>query len=218
MVKNDTPSKDAYYAIRTAIIEQKLKPGISLIENSLSISLGVGRSSVRTALQRLANEGFVEMFPNRGAFVAQFSEKQVRELYSLRQLFFDYALEHSIEAYTDNDTEFLKECLKKQEHAFQMMDFNEYVTAISQFYSLIMQKSGNEYLVELSTKVINRISVYLSLYDNFYSVKKLKSLPYHYKMIEGIQEGNLKKVIRAHDIICRRMLEAYDHVILLNKM
>ena len=99
-----------------------------------------------------------------------------------------------------------------------MMDFNEYVTAISQFYSLIMQKSGNEYLVELSTKVINRISVYLSLYDNFYSVKKLKSLPYHYKMIEGIQEGNLKKVIRAHDIICRRMLEAYDHVILLNKM
>ena len=217
MVKNDTPAMEVYCAVREAITKQRLKPGMALRENSLCEDLGVGRSSVRTALQQLAKEGFVELIPNRGAFVAWFSEKQVRELYSLRRMFMVYALEQSIDTYTEEDIQYLQSCLLAQSEAFGVRDLERYVEAVSRFYRFVMYKTGNEYLKELAEQVINRIGVYLCLYDNFYSdsVKKLRTLPFHQKMIDGIREGKLKKTINAHDEICDRMVDAYGHMFMM---
>ena len=219
MVKNDTPAMEVYYTVRRSITAQRLKPGMALTESSLCAELEVGRSSVRTALQQLAKEGFVELIPNRGAFVASFSEKQIRELYSLRRMFLIYALERTVDTYIEEDIQYLQNCLLEQMEAFEARDLGRYVESVSRFYRFIMYNTGNEYLEELAEQVDNRIEVYLCLYDNFYSdsVRKLRTLPFHQKMIDGIREGKLKKTIHAHDEICERMVDAYEHMILLGK-
>lgn len=215
-LKNGTPAMEVYQMVKGMIVQQKLKPGTPLTENALCTRLGVGRSHVRAALQQLSEDGFVELLPNRGAHIAQFSEKQLRQLFSLRGMFLAYALELSIDSYTDRDLAFLEDCLLRQEDAFRRQAFDEYTGAVSRFYTFLIEKANNSYLNEMSAAILNRINVYLCLYNNFYSVKKLQALPLHRKMLDGIREGKPKKVLRAHSEISTRILDAYDYLVAVN--
>jgi len=215
-LRSGTPAMDVYQSVKNAIIQQTLKPGTALTENSLCAQLGVGRSPVRAALQLLADEGFVELLPNRGAHVATFTEKQLRQLCALRGMVLSFALEQTIDLYTEADLAHLEDCLTVQEDAFARLAFDDYITAVSQFYTGIIKKAGNPYLNEIAAAIINRIAVYLCLYDNFYSVKKTKSLPLHSRMLEGIREGKIKKVLRAHSEISARLLDTYGRMVPLN--
>lgn len=216
ILKDGTPAMEVYRSVRAKIIQKELRPGEPLTETSLCEDLGTGRSPVRAALQQLAEDGYVELMPNRSAHVAQFTQKQLRQLCSLRGLFLGYALDLSLDSYAEKDFVPLETCLTAQENAFQRLAFEEYIDAVSEFYTRIIQRAGNSYLDEISTLIINRIGVYLSLYDNFYSVKKLKTLPLHYKILDGIRAGKKRTALRAHDEICSRLLDSYDFVVSLS--
>ena len=69
-----------YRALRRAIIEQALKPGMKLPEDSIGEQLGVSRTLVREAFNRLAVEGLVELKPNRGASVAYPTLEEARDV------------------------------------------------------------------------------------------------------------------------------------------
>src|SRR5215831_18504102 len=59
----------AYDAISTAIIRLELAPLSLIDEAALCAQLGLGRTPVREALQRLMHEGLVTIYPRRGAIV-----------------------------------------------------------------------------------------------------------------------------------------------------
>ena len=61
----------AYYAIRELIVTLELPPGTVVREPELTERLGIGRTPVREALRRLAQERLVEVFPRRGMFVTE---------------------------------------------------------------------------------------------------------------------------------------------------
>ena len=60
----------AYFAIRELVVALELAPGSSVSERELQKRLGVGRTPVREALQRLEGERLVEVYPRRGIFVS----------------------------------------------------------------------------------------------------------------------------------------------------
>jgi DNA-binding GntR family transcriptional regulator len=71
-------------ALRLAIIDQSLRPGARLPEDAIGESFGTSRTIAREALGRLAVEGLVELKPNRGAFVANPSLEEGREVFVVR--------------------------------------------------------------------------------------------------------------------------------------
>ena len=216
MLRPGTPAMDAYVKIKSAICQQKLKPGAVLTESYLCGAMDLGRSPIRAALQQLSQDGFVDMPPNRSARVAQFSHNQIRQLYSLRGMMLSYALELTIETYTDQDIAALTDCLQRQEVAFRDYEFEAYLSAVSDFFSFMIKKAGNPYLDEMAEGVLSKIGVFLCLYDNFYCVEKLKSLPLFRKIIDSIQKKKLKAVMQAHKELNNRVLDAYDYMILTN--
>ncbi len=62
----------AYEELEERITTLILAPGDVLSESKLSQSLGIGRTPVREALQRLAREGLVSIMPRRGIRVSEF--------------------------------------------------------------------------------------------------------------------------------------------------
>ena len=71
----------AYVALEEMICTLRLEPGEVLSEGTLSETLGIGRTPVREALQRLAREGLVTVLPRRGVLVSEFNvKKQLRML------------------------------------------------------------------------------------------------------------------------------------------
>ena len=216
MLREGTPAMEAYVKIKTAICQQKLKPGVVLTESYLCGALDMGRSPIRAALQQLSQDGFVDMPPNRSARVAQFSHNQIRQLYSLRGMLLSYALELTIDTYGEKDLEAPEELLRQQEQAFKNYEFEQYLSAVREFFAFMIQKAGNPYLDEIAEGVLSKINVFLCLYDNFYCVEKLKSLPLFRKILESIRQKKLKAVMNAHKELNNRVLDAYDYMILSN--
>lgn len=65
----ETLTEQAYYRLEEMIVTLKLAPGASLSEQALSAELGIGRTPIREALQRLAREGLVRVLPRKAILV-----------------------------------------------------------------------------------------------------------------------------------------------------
>jgi len=75
----------AYAAIREEILRGQLRPGMALSRRRLARELGMSVVPVTEALQRLEGHGLVESRPRAGTRVRVPTEKDVRELYDLRE-------------------------------------------------------------------------------------------------------------------------------------
>jgi len=69
-----------FNGIVAALEAQQLVPGQRLVEADLASQFGVGRNSVREALQRLAAEGVVELFRHKGAAIRSLSLKDTLDV------------------------------------------------------------------------------------------------------------------------------------------
>jgi DNA-binding GntR family transcriptional regulator len=70
--------------LREQISEGSMAPGSQLVEMEIAGALGVSRGPVREAIQRLTQEGLLVSIRNRGVFVADFGEADIRDIYEAR--------------------------------------------------------------------------------------------------------------------------------------
>lgn len=74
-----------YERLRRAITTLSMLPSEALSEKELSLQLGVSRTPVREALIRLADEGLIDILPQRGSFVAPIRLRDVEEAQFIRE-------------------------------------------------------------------------------------------------------------------------------------
>jgi DNA-binding GntR family transcriptional regulator len=74
----------AYLRLREEVIAVQLPPGTLLREDDLTRRLGVGRTPVREALQRLHRDGFVTVIPRRGTLVSEINITDLAGIYEVR--------------------------------------------------------------------------------------------------------------------------------------
>ncbi|HKU12418.1 GntR family transcriptional regulator [Sinomonas sp.] len=83
IVQESTPSLIAAQ-LRRLIAEGALQPGAQLVEADIAKDLGVSRGPIREAIQRLTQEGLLLSIRNRGVFVAEFDDSDIRDIYEAR--------------------------------------------------------------------------------------------------------------------------------------
>ncbi|MFX4287692.1 GntR family transcriptional regulator [Janibacter sp. G349] len=94
-------SDEVYETLRAQILSGERAAGSHVPEESLTETLGVSRTPVRAALQRLADEGLVVVRARRGAFVADFTRADVDEVFELRRLLESRAAQRAAAHRTD---------------------------------------------------------------------------------------------------------------------
>jgi len=84
---SQTLTERAYQALEELIVTLQLPPGAVLSEQALVKRLGIGRTPIREALQRLALESLVTILPRRGVLVSEIDlRRQLRVLELRREL------------------------------------------------------------------------------------------------------------------------------------
>ncbi len=71
----ETLTEQAYRVIEEQIVTLRLKPGEILSEQMLSATYAFGRTPIREALQRLAREGLITIFPRKGILVSDLNPR-----------------------------------------------------------------------------------------------------------------------------------------------
>lgn len=84
--ERETSASSVAERLARAIHEHRLAPGAKLSEDEVGEIFGVSRTIVRAALQELSHGRLVELKRNRGAFVAQPSVREAREVFEARAL------------------------------------------------------------------------------------------------------------------------------------
>src|SRR5262245_60985835 len=70
--------------LRSAIMNGELQPGERISERSITEKMGISKTPVREALTHLEAEGWVQIFPYRGAVVAPLSVAELEDIYIIR--------------------------------------------------------------------------------------------------------------------------------------
>jgi DNA-binding GntR family transcriptional regulator len=99
----DLAADRAYLAIRGLIVSLELPPGAVIDERALMRRLDLGRTPVREALRKLAQEQLVEVFPRRGMFVTGVDVRQLARLSEVRAVLEPEAARLAAERASDDD-------------------------------------------------------------------------------------------------------------------
>lgn len=97
----------AYEKIKMMIITAQLKPGQTIVEADLMEQLGMGRTPIREALNRLAWENFVKIIPRQCIMVTELSLYEVESIYQMRLSLAPLESELAVKNHTEEDLECL---------------------------------------------------------------------------------------------------------------
>lgn len=77
-------NKIAYDHLKELIQKNKLSYNETYSETKLARELGISRTPLRDAVHRLAQEGYIDIIPNKGFMLHQITEKDINETFELR--------------------------------------------------------------------------------------------------------------------------------------
>ena len=133
--------------LRLDILRQTIKKGDKMAENQLARRFCASRSSVRTALQILSNEGLIITHSNGRREVVEFTEKQVMELYNFRCLLEQEALRLML-SQKNSMFPLIAKVLEKIEKACLSNDGNiDWYDLDVQFHRAQVRSSGNLFVI-----------------------------------------------------------------------
>src|SRR3546814_16572941 len=91
----------AYRAVREGILAGVLPQGSHITARQLAEATDLSRTPVLEATRCLDAEGRIALIPNRGAFVARWSEDDIKQIYELRVLLESFAAQVAAERITE---------------------------------------------------------------------------------------------------------------------
>ena len=106
-------SEEAYTQLRSMIVRLDFVPGDVLREDDLQDQLGIGRTPIREALQRLEREHFVNVVPRQGIFVTGIDVGELSMLFETRSVLEPYAARLAALRGTDDSWEAMEEALDR---------------------------------------------------------------------------------------------------------
>lgn len=129
--------------LRSDILHARLRPGEALSENSLAASLGISRTPVREAVQRLAREGLVQVLPQRRSYVALLSLRRIRDALFVREAV-ETEIVRRILATAENPAglDALDATITRQAQALADRDLEATLRADEDFHRCLLQGAG----------------------------------------------------------------------------
>ena len=152
-------AEQAYEAIRRILLEDgRYPPGAKISVEELARELGVSRSPVWSAINRLAADGIVEVRPRDGVFLAGFDRARLADLYAVRTELEAMAVRLAAARGLDPAIERkMSDSVERQRSAAAAGDVESYSREALVFHGLMAEAGGNAALSEMLHLLQSRI-------------------------------------------------------------
>lgn len=198
----------AFQEIRRRILEGHYAPGSRLTESELAEVVGVSRTPVRSALVRLDAEGLVELIPNRGAFVARWTEMELDHIFGLRIVLESYGAKLAAVKITEAEVDALRDLADRMDAALegQARGYIDVCTDLNnEFHFTILRATANRRLTALLGGVYELPLIHRTI--SRYSTEHLwRSWSQHRELISAFEHHDAEwaeAVMRAHILAAR---------------
>ena len=202
-----------FLALEEEIIDGRLKRGDTLQEISLSKRLGVSRTPIRGALHRLAEEGLIEITPNRGAVVIGIGQEELIDIYKIRMRLEGLASYEATLKISEEDKKRLCDSVELSEFYIKKRDAEHLKELDSEFHNIIYHASGNRLLSKTLSELHKNIQKYRKL--SLSVPERLeKSVAEHREILSAIERGDAKEADR---LTAAHVSAALDNLLAVTK-
>ncbi len=196
MSTNLSRSDAIYGSLRRAILEQALKPGTKLPEDSIGDTFGVSRTSARNALLRLASDGLVEIKPNRGAAVAMPTLEEAVEVFALRRCLEREVIERLCKRIPRDGVDALISHVREEERALKASSPRS-IRLAGEFHILLAELTGSKLLIDFISQIVSRSSLILARFGRPHSAEC--GIDEHIQLIEALKRQDLGQATEIMD-------------------
>lgn len=139
-------SDKAYYLLRERLITLQLPPGATLDERALQNELNIGRTPLREALRKLADERLVRVIPRRGMFASHVDLGDLSAVSEVRGELESYAGYLAAGRITDHERADIDELLNRLDESTEGSSRGELIQLDLRIHRRIYQATHNTYL------------------------------------------------------------------------
>lgn len=132
--------------LRRLILTLELEPGLAISEAALMKQYDWGRTPLREAFQRLAEQSLLQIVPHHGAVVTPLSVFDFIEVMDAMSMVIGAATELACSRLSDAQLDHLDDLVRQEDAAAVKGDFNLVADLDYEFHYILAEASGNRYL------------------------------------------------------------------------
>jgi DNA-binding GntR family transcriptional regulator len=132
--------------LRRLILTLELEPGLALSESSLMKRFGWGRTPLREAFQRLAEQSLLQMIPQHGAVITPLAVFDFIEMMDAMNMVIGSAASLACRRLSEEQFARLDEIVQQAEAAAAKNDFANLAELDYDFHRILAEATGNRYL------------------------------------------------------------------------
>jgi DNA-binding GntR family transcriptional regulator len=197
----------AYLLIRDQIVTLRLAPGSVIEEVRLRQELGLGRTPIREALQRLAHENLVTFVPHRGTFVSDINLTDLHRLTEVRTEMEGYAARLAAERATAPERTQM-EALMTELRTIDEADTHNLMRLDQHTHRLVYQATRNAFLQAMLEESFN-LSLRIWFLGLDRGVRLKEAVEEHRQLLDAIVS---REAARAESVM-RQHVTGFEHAI-----
>ncbi|WCK55982.1 GntR family transcriptional regulator [Aneurinibacillus sp. Ricciae_BoGa-3] len=181
-----------YFHLRDQIIYNEIKPGSRIDYHQITEDLGVSRTPIRDALNRLQQDGLIEVKPRSGTYVRIPQVKDIAEIYDLRKALERQAVELAASYISKEDLTSLLNEADYAEEAIQRGDVAPFFQADRNLHRSVIHHSCNQRMIAIMDTLEIQIHWYgIIMTKNF--DRPLQANNMHRRIVQALYDSRIKE-------------------------
>ncbi|MEW6673531.1 MAG: GntR family transcriptional regulator [Thermodesulfobacteriota bacterium] len=182
------------------ILSGLFRPRERLIESELIQRYHVSRGTIRNALKELNFNHLIELYPNRGAIVAEHCAKEMEDIFNARILLEGFAIKNSIGNIDKDALNEIHSLEKDFEREVEKKNLRQIVSLNRLFHQSIFDKCGNGVIAEIIDQLRKRSHIWQH-YVAGHPERLARTIDEHRLIVACIKKGDaveLKNINEKH--------------------
>ena len=192
-------ANQAYDVVERMIVTLELAPGTVFSEIELSGRIGIGRTPLREALQRLASGRLVVAIPRRGVRVTEINASEYLVLLETRRVLDRLIATRACRRGTEKQKELLRECAQEIRTAALSGDIDSFMRLDRACDEVLEGAAANPFAIHSATPLHAHCRRFWSVYHR--NGDLCLSAELHGAMMEAVANGTEEEASRASDTL-----------------
>lgn len=193
--RSDRVADKVYESLQQAILTGVVAPGARLSVPALAQQLGVSRSPVREAVQRLIQDQLAREQPQGGAIVASIGRSDLADLYEVREVLEGRAAALAARRRPPGAMGELEQVLGEHEAAVVAADLDGHVRLDMQFHALIREAAGNRHIERVLGEI--QMLIRLAMLTTTLTAGPARAVRDHRRILDAVRAGHPEQAERA---------------------
>lgn len=210
--ENQTNYEVAYASLKRDILAGSYRPGVSISIGDVEKRLGMSRTPIRVALQRLSEEKLLEVLPRQGFRVPLISRKELWDIQEVLAGLELAAIDAVYERCSQEQLQPLVDAVEKMRKANEADDLKLWSEADAEFHGALLRLSGNEVLAKCANQFLEQMWR-VRTFTRMLRPTPVRSTEAHAALVDALLKRDLPLARSIHGQQRRRSAKEIDEIV-----